>query len=454
MSFTNNIRSNLPQIQNQRFEALSVQSEENMILGLSPEKVKHLAKLVAATFLMFSSIYTVVAPALEFTATVFPFPITVILFVVGAAIFSVSTQFYDYNNPEQVEVYRLEAQEYHLNLKRLEEQGEDVTRDAKKIIHRFAKEHSFDKMFYYAIPKPMDFIEVYNFAKKHMTLNEEIEFFELISSKYEEAKQKHGNDITSFIIPPPVESRQKFLQETRNMGIKKLLKTYDIEKIHSLGILSESQYQGILSAKQKSQVIEQWLVTEGGTSQTQYVSLKRPLKNQYENAVKEVKNIYENEPVHDELQKLRDNQCSEITVLRRRMDEEIAVHQKVLDEYFVAAIDHGNINFEHLDPSIALILENKGEELSRKSQQIQDTYGPFFAEIGQKYTFLRGEHTRQLNEAKERMRHGIEAAKQTYTNELEPLKQRRNELVGAETLNEYKAKYIQLNDSVNLGNNQ
>lgn len=108
------------------------------------------------------------------------------------------------------------------------------------------KEHGWENSFQYEIPKKEFFQEKFLKSMESRSINE-------LVSIYEKAGELIKKTKSPFTLPNCDAFRTKFVEETESLTTCEILKSYDIEKLHELGIAS----QDLLESSKKYAMIEE-----------------------------------------------------------------------------------------------------------------------------------------------------------------------------------------------------
>ncbi len=197
------------------------------------------AKILAALALTFAVGITG-AVAIGFLATPL-LSVGAVLLVVAGTLFYVSSRYYEYNTHTKIQSYRdealIEANESIYINKRFHDNEISET----PILKQIAAKHSYENMFYYGIPLPEEFNEIYQNDIARMSIAKLIPFYEEITQAYEAVCAKYPNDHFIYHIPQLSEQRAKFRKESVDVELKEFFKLYDLDSLLRYDLITSKE---------------------------------------------------------------------------------------------------------------------------------------------------------------------------------------------------------------------
>lgn len=108
---------------------------------------------------------------------------------------------------------------------------------AKQSLVMIIKEHGWEKMMQFGIPEPKLFYEKCIDTMKGLPIMELIKFYELA------VQMKEDYQAAEINIPKPIQFKEKFLIETKNMTACQMFEKYDFQLLNNYGFISSALFK-------------------------------------------------------------------------------------------------------------------------------------------------------------------------------------------------------------------
>lgn len=226
-----------------RNEHLKIEAAQHQILGVTFTKVSQVAmgvfsSLVGGTGLVLSGAITYLGVATPLL------PITCLMIAAGSLLFYVALSTKDYHNQEELESYREEVRDLYdtLVLESRDQRSPYFRQNAISILSEVSKKHGWESMFYYGIPDPELFDQIYRFQAEMMTSDELISFYMEVQTAYQAARLKYGANLFEFQIPHPREFADKWRSSVKEQVVCSnelpLVMRFDLDQLQEFGLIT------------------------------------------------------------------------------------------------------------------------------------------------------------------------------------------------------------------------
>lgn len=239
--------------------------------------------------------------------------------LIGGVSFYIAKNYINLNNPAEIGRIRNEITKDFRDFELQQEQGTltHLRSDAAHIIEGIAEKYGWDAIFYYGLPEPEIFAEIFHFQARLLSMSEVIHLYEKVTHKLEAARVKYGDNLFEFEVPHPSSFADKWRREVIHDGrlqvhVSSLFAEGKIEKLHFYNIIDEGEYRFLCTAESTFHTA---YTTFCKTIFPEWKALSRalkPAKSRFMAHVASIHREYARSSVHVRLRNLRKKQLQEM----------------------------------------------------------------------------------------------------------------------------------------------
>jgi|GEM_PF-2789841 len=150
----------------------------------------------------------------------FAVPIMSVSLLVGGVSFYVAQNYINLNDTEVRNSIRKQIEQEFNDFRIQYRQNtlHHLRSDAAHFLEGIAGKYGWEAIFYYGIPEPETFKEIFNFQAQLLSITEVIALYEKVDANYRAARERYGDNLYEYEIPHPAEFAIKWRLETVRNG--------------------------------------------------------------------------------------------------------------------------------------------------------------------------------------------------------------------------------------------
>jgi hypothetical protein len=240
---------------------------------------------------------------------------------IGVALYSLDQG--DYENPEELERFRRNADKMDLN--------------------QVAQTYGWVNIFRWGILTPDSFQQKYRKAVEGRDVISIIKYYEKVLSFTRQVPFRY-----KYLIPPPREWRNRWQNERQNLTFEQIITTYPLEKLDAYQILEVSELNRLKELKRDYDAIKRIYDEKAAIAEAEFQRNTAPFRQTYDEACARANQLYQNNQAVRDLQGFDLRYIRERQIVHDRLTQRKNAARAPFNVIFGELTNQGRIPYERL----------------------------------------------------------------------------------------------------------